>query len=273
MPLDLAQELASAVDPVTFADGLGITPDAWQCDVLRGRSRRVLLNCSRQAGKSTLAAVLALHTAIFEAGSLTLLLSPSLRQSSELFAIIRRLWRKLGGAPDLSRDNLLSLETAAGSRIVSLPGEEQNIRGYSGVSLIVVDEAARVPDELYFSVRPMLAVSGGRLILSSTPFGRRGFFYREWTEGGAIWNRVAVPADQCRRISAEFLAEERLALGDYWFSQEYLCEFRDPVDTVFSSELVRAALSAEVKPLFADENSELARFLSGAPLFVPGGVQ
>ena len=35
---------------------LGFEPDPWQLDVLQARHRRLLLNCSRQAGKSTVSA-------------------------------------------------------------------------------------------------------------------------------------------------------------------------------------------------------------------------
>lgn len=113
-------------------------------------------------------------------------------------------------------ESALRLELQNGSRIVSLPGKEETIRGYSGVRLLVVDEAARVPDSLYYSVRPMLAVSGGRLVCLSTPFGKRGFFHQEWIEGHG-WERVKITADQCPRISKAFLEEERRSLGDWWY--------------------------------------------------------
>jgi hypothetical protein len=53
---------------------------------------------------------------------------------------------------------------------VGLPGTEATIRGFSAVSLLLVDEAARCSDELYLAIRPMLAVSDGTLWLMSTPF-------------------------------------------------------------------------------------------------------
>ena len=98
-------------------------------------------------------------------------------------------------------ESRLSIELETGSRIVSLPGREATIRGFSGVHLLVVDEAARVADELYQAVRPMLAVSGGRIVLLGTPFGKRGFFFlrilrlpilltfdRDWSRGcGGCW--------------------------------------------------------------------------------------
>jgi len=83
--LTLAGDLARALDPVLLARATGIEPDSWQAHVLRSTSARVLLNCSRQSGKSTITSILAMHTALYEAGSLVLLLSPSLRQSGELF--------------------------------------------------------------------------------------------------------------------------------------------------------------------------------------------
>src|SRR5436190_1727587 len=83
-------------------------------------------------------------------------------------------------APPAGRETQLRLELANGSRVVCLPGREGTIRSFGGVALLVLDEAARIPDALYRSVRPMLAVSGGRLVALSTPFGRRGWFWQEW---------------------------------------------------------------------------------------------
>jgi hypothetical protein len=160
----------------------------------------MLLLYSRQAGKSQTAAALALRAALLEPPALVLLLSPSQRQSGELFrSKVLRLWRALGSPAKARQPTQLQLELANGSRLISLPGDEETIRGYSGVSLLVVDEASRVPDALYCSVRPMLAVSRGRLIALSTPFGKRGWFFEEWT-GAAAWRRVEIRASQCPRI-------------------------------------------------------------------------
>jgi hypothetical protein len=245
-----AADIRFALDPVAFArELLGIELDDWQQRVIASSSKRDLLNCSRQAGKSTTAAVLGLHAAIYRPGSLTLLVSPSLRQSSELFRKVTELRDRLPMRLELLEDNKLSMAVRGGGRVVSLPGSEATIRGFSGATLIVEDEAARVPDELYYSIRPMLATSGGRLILMSTPFGKRGHFWEAWDKGDS-WQRVRVPATEVPRISAAFLEEERTALGDWWFRQEYLCEFVEATDSVFSYEHVTAALSDEVAPLF-----------------------
>lgn len=206
-----------------------------------------MLNCSRQAGKSTTTALMATHTALYVPGSLTLLLSPSLRQSQELFKKVA-FYRALGRPVAPEAESALRLELETGSRVIALPGAESTIRGYSGVSLLIIDEASRLEDDIYRAMRPSLAVSGGRLVLSS-PFGRRGFFYEQWVNGGAAWERIEVPATACPRIPAAFLAEEQRALGP-WFAQEYLCQFLDTQFQLYSMADIEAAVRSDVQPLF-----------------------
>ena len=101
---------------------------------------------------------------------------------------------------------------------------------------------------MYRALRPMLAVGNGDLWLLSTPFRKRGFFYSNWEHGGSVWHRVRVPATECPRISREFLEEDRgQQKGD--FEREYLCEFQEDGQSVFSRELVERALDSSVKPL------------------------
>jgi Terminase large subunit, T4likevirus-type, N-terminal len=244
---EFAHELALALDPVLVAHGAGLDPDEWQARFLRSASPRILLNCARQSGKSTVTALLAAHTALYQPGALVLLLSPTQRQSHELFRKALEIYRDLATAIPIESESALRLELANGSRIVSLPGKETTVRGYSGVKLLAVDEAARVPGDLYFSVRPMLAVSGGRLVALSTPFGTRGWWYEAW-RSAETWERYRVPATECPRISREFLDEERRAMGDWWFRQEYGCDFLDAESQLFSTDDIERAFAEEVEP-------------------------
>jgi hypothetical protein len=252
----LADDLRHALDPVAFAaEALGLELDPWQRDVIASTGKRDLLNCSRQAGKSTTAAVLGLHEALYRPGSLTILVSPSQRQSSELFRKVVELREKLSSASvgvELTEDNKLSMTVKGGGRVISLPGSEATIRGFSGATLIVEDEASRVDDALYMAIRPMLAVKNGRLLLMSTPFGKRGHFWSEW-DTGTTWQRAEVPATQVPRISKEFLEEERNSMGSWWYEQEYLCQFKESTDSVFGYDDVMGALSDDVPPLFGGE--------------------
>ncbi len=222
--------------------------------MLRSGARRILLNCSRQSGKSTVTSLAALHEALYTPDSLVLILSPSLRQSGELFAKIKAALRSLGTLPvPIARETADTLEFASGARIVSLPSSESTIRGFSGVTLLIVDEASRVPDELYQATRPMLAVTGGRVILLSTPWGKRGFYYEVWRDGHG-WHRVKVTAEDCPRISPEWLDAERQSVPSFVFRQEYGCEFVDSEDSYFSSESIEAALAPAVPDLFGGRN-------------------
>ncbi len=204
---------------------------------------------AHNSGKSTVAASLAMQTALLQPRSPVLLLSPTLRQSGEIFRKVLDVFNALGRPVAVTGESALRLELANGSRVISLPGTEGTVRGYSGVAMLIIDEAARVDDALYFAVRPMLAVSQGRLVALSTPFGKRGWFYEEWS-GTAPWERVRITADQCPRITPQFLAEERLALGERFYLQEYGTLFSEVIDAVFSSADIAAALSEDVKPLF-----------------------
>ena len=200
-----------------------------------------------------------------------LLVSRSLRQSAELF---KKVQDQLSVLPvrKLDEDNKLSLQLTNGSRIVSLPGSEETIRGFSGVSLLIEDEASRVSDALYLATKPMLAVSQGRHILMSTPWGKRGHFFEAWENEGPRWERVKITAYDCPRISAEFLQEEQEDMPANWFASEYLCQFTDAVDQVFSHEHVMAALSDEVEPLFSD-SPPLAHSVLDRRVPLLGGLQ
>jgi|SRR5215217_3585862 len=244
--IDVATDLALALDRGAFARSAHSEPDGWQADALRSEHPRQLYNCSRQSGKSTVAGILAVHTALYDPGSLVLLLSPSLRQSQELFKKALSVYRSYDHAVPPASETALTLTLSNGSRIASLPGKEGTVRGYSGVSLLVIDEAARVPGDLYLSVRPMLAVSGGRLIALSTPFGNRGWFYEAWV-GPEGWERYEVPATEVPRISSEFLEEERRTLGEWWFEQEYMCRFLGAETQAFRRQDVDRAFEEEVQ--------------------------
>jgi hypothetical protein len=248
--IDLRLDLAWALDPVLWArDRLNFDPDEWQSGLLRSTSRQIIENITRQGGKSTSAAIKGLHTGIYDPG-LVLLVSPSLRQSRELFAKMMELQKDLEPAEALEEDNKSSCTLANGSRIVSLPGDPSTVRGFSAPRLIIVDEAGYVDPAMFAALRPMLAVSGGQLILISTPNGRQGYFFETWDRGEG-WERFRITAHQCSRISSAYLEDERRELGPMLFGQEYLCEFVDAQASAFSSEMIELALADDFERLAA----------------------
>ena len=260
----LGRDLKYALDPVELVRASGLGADDWQAETLRSEAKRILMNCHRQSGKSTVAAGRASHRALYRPPWLALIISPTERQSQETLLKAKTIAGGVGHDVDLGvdKDNELSLTFHNGSRIIALPGKEKTIRAYSGVNELIIDEAAQVPDRVYGTVRPMVAVSGGNIVALSTPFGKRGFFHFEWLKGGDAWVRVLRPAAElgperrvagvlqprelvrslCARIPLEFLQEERVRYPEWWFQQEYLCEFADTEDQAISYELVMGAL-------------------------------
>ncbi|MBY0512552.1 MAG: terminase family protein [Gemmataceae bacterium] len=145
--------------------------------------------------------------------------------------------------PEKDVKELVKLAASQNDRI-----RELEARGFTA-GLVILDEAARIPDGMIAAVRPMLAVSGGRLVCLSTAFAKSGFFYEQWT-GPEPWERVKVTAEMNPRITPAFLAEERRALGPRWYAMEYDGEFGDDVAAVFATDDIRAAMAdPTVRPL------------------------
>jgi hypothetical protein len=216
----------------------GLSPDPWQERLLRSPSDRILLLSSRQLGKSTTVAILGLHEACFNAGSLVLLVSRSERQSALLFEKVTQFYAMLRPV-EAVKELALSIKLANGSEIVALPGDADTIRGFSNPRLVIIDEASRVPDGVLTAVLPML-VGGGRLLALSTPRGKTGFFYEHWVSEDAIWERINARAADCPRISPERLLEQRRTLGERGYACEFENEFLEDVDQVFSEASIEA---------------------------------
>ena len=178
-------------------------------------------------------AVLAVYRLLMEPGSTVLVVGPVARQSGETVQKVRAFLKKLGMRTTGDKSNPDAAVLPNGSRIIALPAVEATVRGYSAVAMLIVEEAARVPDEVCRALLPSLAVSNGDLILLSTPNGKRGFFFREMTEPRVGWLRHTGPVTECKRIPNEFLEQER-ARGEEYFQQEYLCVFLDTGKYLFN---------------------------------------
>ncbi|VTR96806.1 terminase large subunit domain-containing protein [Tuwongella immobilis] len=234
--------LALACDPCEILRAQGMQPDPWQQRFLLDESRYTLLCCSRGAGKSRCASAKALHYALFRPRSTVLVTSRTQRQSEELFRYILQGYAAVERPVPAIQQTQSLLELANGSRILALPGTEETIRAYQGVQLLLIDEAARVSDSLYRSVRPMLGVSRGAMIAISTPFGQRGWFWQAWSDAAAHWQRIRIPWNDCPRLTPEFIDAERRACGDAWIRQEYECSFESQTGLVFPEMVTRCAI-------------------------------
>lgn len=276
----IAQTIAGALNPRSYIKAVGLDPFEWQDAALVPGIDRLMLLTARQSGKSTVVAGKAIHKAKHVPGSLSLIVCPTQDQSKELMKKIEAFMLNDRDLPAMTHDATFEKEFVNGSRIVALPGSERSVRGYSGPSMIIVDEAARVLDETYLALRPMMTGAQTELVLMSTPFGKRGFFYRAW-HYGENWKKIMVtprfrlngnkivqgPSEKEHRETnrkkgilafysprhdKEFLREELENLGWWWFSQEYMCEFLDNDSQLISSDDIEAAFT-DIDVLFSTE--------------------
>ena len=219
--------LRYAFDPAGFARFvLGWTADEKQADVLRTTKRRVILNCSRQWGKSTLAAAKILHVALTRPGALVLVVSENLEQTAELFGKLDFFLARLGIAAKGEPGKRIARRIGFnGSRILGLASREAAGRGYTA-DFVLVDEAARIDDDVIDSFKPTILVKRGDWWMASTPKGRRGRFFQAWQHAmGPDLLKVMVPASENPRIPVEFVEECRQEQGENFVRQEFECEF------------------------------------------------
>jgi hypothetical protein len=226
--------------------------DPWQARMVDtlGPARIVTLT-HRQAGKTSAAAIGIGHTMLWrKPGSTSLVLAPTLRQSSEL---IRNLRGQLMTAGEKLRvDNTFSVELGNGSRCLALPGaDDASIRGLSIDGDLVVDEAARVSDSLFEAAMPMMVrhTKTARLLLLSTAWAKRGFFYRTWAEGDARdWLKIEARVAECQHISPADLDRERRSMPASAFAREYENQFDSLEARFFDADAIAAAFGEVVAP-------------------------
>lgn len=269
----MAQLLGDLLDPASYIERIWNKPYEWQQMALNPVYKRVMLNCARQSGKSTIVSGVTDHSAKYKPRSLNIIVSPSEKQSQET---MKKVEDFIAADPELTnyleKDSAFEKEFKNGSRVIALPGTERSVRGYSGPATIVIDEAARVPDETYKAIRPMLTGNpDAKLILLSTPWIKSGFFYEEWTKN-PIWKKILVvpryeldesgnkivermEEDIFKAQNAEhdisafysprhelaWLYEELMSAGPIWFRREYGCEFLSGMESMFSLDMIESA--------------------------------
>ncbi|GMO58262.1 hypothetical protein BwSF12_75330 [Bradyrhizobium ottawaense] len=250
----MAADMARALDPALLARDADIELDDWQADFVRSTASQIAMLIPRQHGKTESAVMKALSVATTEPESLILIVSPAQRLSDEFVRRARLAYGRIPNAPALVGDAARRIELENKARILALPGDNDGdtLRGLANVRMAIIDETSRCSDALITAVRPMLATNAnGQLIYLSTPAGKRGVFYETWRSDDPDWHRIHVELGSCPRITPEFLARERKNLGETKFREEYLCEFLDTEDAAFSTSIIDAMFTNEVRPLWS----------------------
>src|SRR5690606_31500001 len=233
---------AVALDPAAAMTVAGYTPDAWQVDLIRSAAtrRQTVVCTSRQSGKTTSVAALIAAELVRRSGTRVLCLAPSQRQSPLLLERVGEVLAPYGMAATRSSRSEILLTN--GSVAYAVPSSSSTIRGYHSIDLLVLDEAAWIPEPAYAAVRPMTATVGGRIVATSTPGGQRGWYWQAWEAGeSAGWYRIEVPCTRVHRLDSEFLRNEARSVPPSVFRSEYLCSFEDSSDALFLPSVLRRA--------------------------------
>ena len=277
--------LAGALSPSYYLREAGFEPYEWQSPVLFPSLKPKLLLTCRQAGKSTIIAGKVESTCRYEAGSDALIICPAQDQSKEVMHKLSD-FVNMHDDPRLKADAVYEKTWVNSSRVMSLPGSERSVRGYSDPRFIVLDEGSRIKDVTYNATIPMTAGGVTEILALSTPYGKRGWFYRAWTSDSSVWDKIMVtvrwrlnaeetgliegpPEDEMKAMYAEqgidfyysprhtkaFCEFSLSEIGAAWYRQEYQCEFVDLVTGLFTEALIEQSIQDTAEMLDFDDES------------------
>ena len=221
--------------------------DRWQREVIEHEGN-VTLRTGRQVGKSTVVAERAVRFALGNVGVVILVIAASQRQAGLLFEKVRGTLELHEGESIFKEPpTLTKILLTNGSKILCLPAGKTGhfIRGYT-VDLLIADEAAYIPEVVWNSVIPMIAVSRktrgfGWLFLLSTPFGKGGFFYNSFSDPD--FRQWHVSSEDCPRIPRSLLLKEKKRMSKVAYAQEWKGEFMEDWDQFFPTDLLRRQMT------------------------------
>lgn len=227
-----------------FIAATGDDPLPWQEGYLKETRDAVVLK-GRQVGASTSGSVIAIRRARYYPGSLVAIVSPSLKQSTEVKERAKDGLIRLG--EHLVKDSSSLIELRNRSRIMSLPGSPKSVRGWSA-DLLIIDEAAFLEEETFVAARATTAATGGRTIVQSTPMGPFGSFYELWQDPDPRWAKYRVRSDEVPTITKDFLDRERATMTPEKYTQEYEADFTNPGLGLIDPDRLRELTGREPDP-------------------------
>lgn len=241
----------------------GKEPFDYQQDFLDNPARHKAFVSGRQVGKSLTASWIGLAYAITHQDSMVLITAPSLRQSSMLFKTLRSEMSQSGVDDEtwgVTRDTQTIIEFDNGSEIHCLPTgrDGSKIRGYSA-DMIIVDEASFIENSIFEDViEPMTFATGGQIILTSTPWGTSGFFYKKATKWAtdndattfSTWDpddEAGISSDQSPLVDEDDLEKFKDGKTKRQIKQEVLGKFVKDGSQFFNSESIRKSMQDSVE--------------------------
>lgn len=227
---------------------VGFTPYSYQRDVIdrvkdaHRTGKRVVVKSSRQKGKSYMVANILLMYAINHTSTRNFYIAPTLKQAKEMFSLIVDA---TSGTGVLKSSNATELQIFIGdsSRITFKSAEQKDaLRGFTCSGILCIDEAAFIPDEVYYLIAPWTDACKAVTLMISTPFTKSGFFWNFYNYGlegtnnteTLDWNDPKYARDMEKVLPKERLEEYRRIFPKNQFRTEYMGEWLDDDSTVFA---------------------------------------
>jgi hypothetical protein len=246
----MARDLVRRVraDVALFArELLGQPLWAHQQAVVESDARHRVICSGRQAGKSTILAIIALHTAFTTPGAFTLVISAGEQAARDLLAMCSVLASSsplLAGS--IVDDNKSEILLTNGSKIRSIPQSQRQARGPS-VDLLVLDEACWIDEGVWTAAKfTAIARPESRIVMASTPWGRQDRFfavaYRAGLSHVAGFESFHWPSTVSPLVDATLLAQWEATDPERVFKAEVLAQWVDDAGCYFTSAELQAAV-------------------------------
>ncbi|MBM3755193.1 MAG: hypothetical protein FJW38_14575 [Acidobacteria bacterium] len=251
-PIHIPEVSSKIETPSDWAEtALAFTPSPKQKQVLDDPGHRLILNCARQWGKTTVIAVKALHEAIHNPKTIVMVLSRTRQQA----ALTIHKVREFAALLDIKRKRFQgrehSVELPNGSAVFAIAHNAATAVGNT-VHIAIVDEAAVVHDDVFSAILPSLARTGGKLWLLSTPVGPTGMFYKIWhDESLAHWTRITATVDDIAYADKEVLALETRLFPNR-AEQDFYCKFVQPPGRLVDPALLDRLVNPNIEPIDLD---------------------
>ena len=213
--------------------------DKWQQEVMNTEGNLVLRS-GRQVGKSTVIALKAAKYALEHPNKLVMVISKTERQAGLLFMKILMNIHEIAPKQIMkgkNRPTKSKISLYNKSVIHCLPAGDTGygIMGFT-IDLLIADEAAFIPEEVWVSIVPALAITRGKIWLLSTPKLKEGYYYRCFKD--PTFTAFHTSSEDCPRKDEAFLEYQKSWMTKAQYSQMYLGEFVDEIRQFFREELI-----------------------------------
>ncbi len=214
-----------------------LTLDPWQKEVLEGKGNICIVS-GRQCGKTTITSILAAQTALQNPNQFIMIGSGVIDQAEHLFGKVKDYIFAKYKDKVVGRATIGFMELKNGSKIFCVPVGDtgDSMRGYTA-TMVIIDEAALVPDRAWDAIEPVISVTRGRVVLLSTPKFKKGFFYKASLDKETYYVKK-ISARDCPRHTKDFLDRKQAEKSAVVFAQEYLGEFADDYNRKFTKEWI-----------------------------------